>query len=231
LKIDLPNLIPAEWGDSDKLEVGDLVWAIGSPFGLERSLTFGIVSAKSRRSASRLTSSPYQEYLQTDAAVNPGNSGGPLVNIEGQVVGINAAIFGSAYQGISFAIPSSLAREKYDQLRANGRVERAWLGIAPQEVPEDIRERFSLELGQGVYVGEVESDIPNPALRSGVRVGDVILKWNDHKATDPTLLSRAIAATEIGSIAKLQVLRANGDGQIEKLTLDVKVERRPDLSF
>jgi len=128
LKIDLGNLIAAEWGDSDKLEVGDLVWALGSPYGLERSLTFGIVSAKSRRSASHVSGSPYQEYLQTDAAVNPGNSGGPLVNIDGQIVGINAAIFGNSYQGISFSIPSTLAREKYDELKAKGHIDRAWLG-------------------------------------------------------------------------------------------------------
>ena len=120
LKIDLDNLIPAEWGDSDKLEVGDLVWALGSPYGLDRSLTFGIISAKARRSGSYISRSPYQEYLQTDAAVNPGNSGGPLVNIEGQIVGINAAIFGTAYQGISFSIPSAIARERYDELRARG---------------------------------------------------------------------------------------------------------------
>jgi S1-C subfamily serine protease len=227
LKIDLPNLIPAEWGDSDKLEVGDLVWAIGSPFGLERTLTFGIVSAKSRRSGSHITRSPYQEYLQTDAAVNPGNSGGPLVNIEGQVVGINAAIFGSAYQGISFAIPSSLVREKYDQLRANGRIERAWLGILPIDVPEQLREKLSLDLGEGVYVAEVEPR--TPAARNGVEVGDVILKWNDHVASDPTLLSRAIAATEIGSTAKLLILRAGDDDKTERLTLDVKVERRPNI--
>jgi serine protease Do len=229
LKIDLPNLIPAEWGDSDKLEVGDLVWAIGSPFGLERTLTFGIVSAKSRRSGSRLTGSPYQEYLQTDAAVNPGNSGGPLVNIEGQVVGINAAIFGTAYQGISFAIPSSLAREKYDELRANGRIERAWLGVLPEEVPDNVRTRLALEVGEGVYVAQVEAN--TPAGRSGVRVGDIILKWNDHVATDPTLLSRAIAATKIGSTAKLLLLRDDGDGKGEELTLDIKVERRPNISF
>jgi serine protease Do len=229
LKIDLPNLIPAEWGDSDKLEVGDLVWAIGSPFGLERTLTFGIVSAKSRRSGSRLTGSPYQEYLQTDAAVNPGNSGGPLVNIEGQVIGINAAIFGTAYQGISFAIPSTLAREKYDELRANGRIERAWLGVLPEEVPDNVRTRLALELGEGVYVAQVE---PNtPAGRSGVRVGDIILKWNDHVATDPTLLSRAIAATKIGSTAKLTLLRDDGDNKGKELTLDIKVERRPNISF
>jgi serine protease Do len=225
LKINEDNLIAAEWGNSDALQVGDLVWALGSPYGLERSLTFGIVSAKSRRSSSHVSPSLYQEYLQTDAAVNPGNSGGPLVNIEGQVVGINAAIFGSAYQGISFAIPSSLARERYEQLRANGRIERAWLGIEPLDVPEDVRERLGLDLGEGVFVGEVRSSAP--AGRAGVKPGDVILKWNDHVASDPTLLSRAIAATQIGSTAKLQLVRDNGDGN-EQVTLDVKVEAHPD---
>jgi S1-C subfamily serine protease len=148
LKIDLPNLIAAEWGDSDKLQVGDLVWALGSPYGLERSLTFGIVSAKSRRSGSYVSGSLYQEYLQTDAAVNPGNSGGPLVNIEGQVVGINAAIFGTGYQGISFAIPSALAHEKYDELRTKGHIDRAWLGIEPLEVPAEVRDQLGLKLGE-----------------------------------------------------------------------------------
>ena len=224
LKIDLPNLIPAEWGDSDELQVGDLVWALGSPYGLERSLTFGIVSAKSRRSGSYFSPNLYQEYLQTDAAVNPGNSGGPLVNIDGQVVGINAAIFGTGYQGISFAIPSALAHEKYDELRINGHIERAWLGIEPREVPADVRETLGLELGEGVFVGHVQADAP--AGRAGVLRGDVILKWNEHVATEPTLLSRAIAATEIGSTAKLVLVRRNADGS-EQVALDVKVERRP----
>jgi serine protease Do len=224
LKINLNNLIPAEWGDSDKVEVGNLVWALGSPYGLERSLTFGIVSAKSRRSSSHLSRSPYQEYLQTDAAVNPGNSGGPLVNIEGKLVGINAAIFGTAYQGISFAIPSNLAHEKYEELKSNGRVERAWLGIEPLDVPEDVREQFGLELGKGVYVGEVRASAP--AGKAGVQPGDVILKWNEHVATDPTLLSRAIAATAIGSKAKLLLVRENGSGN-EEISLDVEVEAHP----
>jgi serine protease Do len=226
LKINLPNLIAAEWGDSDELHVGDLVWALGSPFGLDRSLTFGIVSAKSRRSGTNLTRSPYQEYLQTDAAVNPGNSGGPLVNIEGKIVGINAAIVGPSYQGISFAIPSSLAREKYDELRKKGYIERAWLGVEPHEVPDEIRERLRLDFGEGVYVATVEQD--SPAGRAGIRPGDVILKWNDHTATEPTMLSRTIAATEIGSRAKLVVARLSDDksGRRE-VVLDVPVERRP----
>jgi serine protease Do len=224
LQIDLPNLIAAEWGDSDKMQVGDLVWALGSPYGLERSLTFGILSAKSRRSGSHVSRSPYQEYLQTDAAVNPGNSGGPLVNIEGQIVGINAAIFGTSYQGISFAIPSTLAHEKYDELKAKGRIDRAWLGIEPRDVPEEIRELYDLDLGQGVLVYSVEAEAP--AGRSGLRPGDVILQWNDHEASDPTLLSRAIASTEIGSTARLVIMRHNGD-TAEELALDVEVERRP----
>jgi serine protease Do len=192
---------------------------------LERSLTFGIVSAKSRRSSSHVSRSPYQEYLQTDAAVNPGNSGGPLVNIEGKLVGINAAIFGPAYQGISFAIPSSLAREKYEQLRANGKIERAWLGIEPLDVPEEIREHLGLALGKGVFVGEVRPTAP--AGKAGLKRGDVILKWNEHEATDPTLLSRAIAETKIGSKAKLELVRINGEGN-EKIALDVEVEAHPD---
>jgi serine protease Do len=224
LKINLSNLIPCQWGDSDELQVGDLVWALGSPYGLERSLTFGIVSAKSRRSSSHVSRSPYQEYLQTDAAVNPGNSGGPLVNIEGKLIGINAAIFGSAYQGISFAIPSSLAREKYDQLRANGKIERAWLGIEPLDVPEDVREQLGLELGEGVLVGEVRASAP--AGKAGLKPGDVILKWNEHVASDPTLLSRAIAETAIGSKAKLLLVRSNGQGN-EQIALDVEVEAHP----
>jgi serine protease Do len=225
LKIDLPNLIAAQWGDSDELEVGDLVWAVGSPFGLDRSITFGIVSAKARRSGSL-----YQEYLQTDAAVNPGNSGGPLINIEGQVVGINAAIFGTSYQGISFAIPSNVARDEYEELHAKGWVERAYLGIRPQAVPESLQEQLGLAHGQGVYVGRVEPDAP--ADRAGIQTGDVILQWNDVKATDPILLSRAIAATKVGSTAKVRVVRGesedgeNGSARAE-MELEVQVQRHP----
>jgi serine protease Do len=233
LKIDAPNLIAAEWGDSDELEVGDLVWALGSPFGLERSFTFGIVSAKGRRSGSRLTKNLYQEYLQTDAAVNPGNSGGPLIDIEGKVIGINAAIFGPSYQGISFAIPSSVAKEEYAQLRAKGWIERAWLGIRPVEVPQEIAQQLGLAIGEGVLVERVEPEAP--ADRAGIHRGDVILKWNDVAATDPTLLSRAIAATKVGSTAKVWLVRGesrDGDKKSARseFELAVAVERHPDLN-
>jgi serine protease Do len=231
LKIDAPNLIAAEWGDSEELQVGDLVWALGSPFGLERSFTFGIVSAKARRSGSLAARNLYQEYLQTDAAVNPGNSGGPLINIEGKVVGINAAIFGASYQGISFAIPSSVAQSQYHVLKAKGWIERAYLGIQPVAVPQYIQEQLGLAIGEGVYVGHVEPEAP--AERAGIHTGDVILKWNDFAATDPTLLSRAIAATKVGSTAKVRLARVepkSGDTEPKRaeLELSVEVERHPD---
>ncbi len=231
LKIDEPNLIAAEWGDSDELQVGDLVWALGSPFGLERSFTFGIISSKSRRSGSLAARNLYQEYLQTDAAVNPGNSGGPLINIEGKVIGINAAIFGPSYQGISFAIPSSVARVQYEVLKAKGWIERAYLGIRPVAVPQNIQEQLGLAIGEGVYVGHVEPEAP--AQRAGIHTGDVILKWNDSVATDPTLLSRAIAATKVGSTAKVRLARVeSSQGETEpkrsELELSVEVERHPD---
>lgn len=231
LKIDASNLIAAEWGDSDELQVGDLVWALGSPFGLERSFTFGIVSAKSRRSGSLAARNLYQEYLQTDAAVNPGNSGGPLINIEGKVVGINAAIFGPSYQGISFAIPSSVASAQYAVLKSKGWVERAYLGIRPTAVPQNIQEQLGLGIGEGVYVDHVESAAP--AERAGIHEGDVILQWNDLMATDPTLLSRAIAATKVGSKATVKLARVEtSSGETEpkrsELELRVEVERHPD---
>jgi serine protease Do len=231
LKIDADNLIAAEWGDSDELEVGDLVWALGSPFGLERSFTFGIVSAKSRRSGSLAARNLYQEYLQTDAAVNPGNSGGPLINIEGKVIGINAAIFGPSYQGISFAIPSSVAKKQYAVLRSKGWVERAYLGIRPVAVPQTIQEQLGLNIGEGVYVGHVEPSAP--ADRAGIHRGDVILRWNDVAATDPTLLSREIAATKVGSTAKVRLVRVGakqGEDVPKRAEIELKVEvsRHPD---
>ena len=224
LKIDLPNLIPAEWGDSDKLQVGDLVWALGSPYGLERSLTFGIVSAKSRRSGSHLSRSPYQEYLQTDAAVNPGNSGGPLVNIEGQVVGINAAIFGTGVSGHQLR-DSQRAGAREVRRAARRRADRARLaGNSAARCARGRARENGARIGRrACYVATVDQNAP--AGRVGLRPGDVILKWNDHVATDPTLLSRAIAATQIGSTAKLTILRATGPA-MNRLDLDVEVERR-----
>ena len=149
LKIDAPDLIAAEWGNSDKLEVGDLVWAVGSPFGLDHTVTFGIVSAKERRTMTGIQANPFQEFLQTDVAINPGNSGGPLVDLDGKVVGINTAIVGQVYQGVSLAIPSQLARETYQKLRTDGWIERGYLGVEPREVNAPLRRRLDLEPGRG----------------------------------------------------------------------------------
>lgn len=231
LKIDIPDLIPAQWGDSDALEVGDLVWAIGSPFGLDSTITFGIVSAKGRRSGSGVTQSVYKEYLQTDAAVNPGNSGGPLVDIEGKIIGINTAIVGNSYRGVSLAIPSTMAQHKYQQLVKRGFIEYGFLGIGPHEVPKDLRNRMGLGKDEGVLVGDVTRD--GPAKKAGIHSGDVILQWNDHLASDPLWLSTAIAETEIGTIARVVVARpleseiSGTTEQYKRLGLEVTVGRRP----
>jgi serine protease Do len=226
LKINMKGLTPIEWGDSNALEVGDLVWALGSPFGLDRTVTFGIVSAKQRRSSSGATASPFQEYIQTDVAVNPGNSGGPLVDLDGKLVGINTAIVGQFYQGISFAIPSEVVRSTYEKLRRDGWIERGYLGVKPRTVPANIRDRLGLEPGVGVMAAEVESY--TPAKLAGMRQWDVILKWNDHEATDPFLLTQQIAATKVGSEAEVVVRRIVG-GEPVDVTLKVTVGSAPRL--
>lgn len=223
VKVDAGQLLPADWGDSEQLNVGALVWAVGSPFGLERSVTAGILSAKHRAG---LAGTPYQDFLQTDAAVNPGNSGGPLVNAQGEVVGINTAIVGESYQGISFAIPSSVAHEVYNRLREKGRVERGWLGVQLAEVPPETSERLKLPLGRGAYVAGVVDEqmgLKSPAQQSGVARGDVILAWNDKDVSSPAMLSNFVAQTQIGSTARVQI---NRDGQ--ELSLNVKVGERPN---
>lgn len=226
LKIDKPDLIAAEWGDSDSVEVGDLVWAVGSPFGLDNTVTFGIVSAKQRRSSSGITSSPFQEYLQTDVAVNRGNSGGPLVNLEGEVIGINTAIIGQVYQGISLAIPSKLVRETSDKLRSDGWIERGYLGVSPRPVSDALRRRLQLQAGEGVLAATVSPY--TPAERAGLRRGDVIVKWNNHHASDPFLLTRVIADSPVGSKAKLVVKRIERNTPVE-LELEVTVGPAPRL--
>ena len=225
LKTEMDNLTAADWGDSDELNVGEMVWALGSPFGLEKSITFGIVSAKERR---RITGSQrqslYQEFLQTDAAVNPGNSGGPLVNADGEIVGINTAIIGRTYQGISFSIPSSIARSSYEQLRKNGWVKRGYLGVRPIKVPDKVARQLDLERDEGVLVVAVEEN--TPAAEAGFDRGDVILTWEGVEFSDPTLMSRAIAASEIGSEVPVEIVRLE-NGVPNRKTLTVKVATKP----
>jgi serine protease Do len=202
LKIDASKLLAAPWGSSDDLEPGDFVWALGSPFGLDHSVTFGIVSAKGRR---ELVGSAYQDYLQTDVAVNPGNSGGPLIDVRGQIVGINTAIVGSAYQGVSFAIPSRVARKVYEQIKANGSVERGWLGVQPADLTDELARMLKLEPGSGAVLVKVQ---PNtPAASAGLRSGDVITGWAGSPVKSRAELMLAIADTPAESEVEVHLLR------------------------
>ena len=221
LKIAAPELTPAEWGDSSNLQVGSLVWAVGSPFGLERSITSGILSAKDRRGIAR---SNYQDFLQTDAAVNPGNSGGPLVDVEGRIVGINTAIIGNSFQGVSFSLSGDIARDVYQRLKASGHVARGWLGVALEEVTPQRAEELGLAQTSGVYVPQViasESD-PSPAQSAGVQAGDVILKWAGRDVDKPLTLSRLVAETKVGETADITVFRDR-----KEVVLRVIVGERP----
>ena len=226
LKIDAPNLTAAEWGDSETMEVGSLVWAVGSPFGLDRSITSGILSAKHRRG---IAHSIYQDFLQTDAAVNPGNSGGPLVDAQGKVIGINTAIIGDSFQGISFALPSSIAQQVYLTMKENGSVPRGWLGVALEEITHERVTELGLASNRGIYIPHVIGDArtPSPASRAGVQVGDVLIRWDGRDITDGVAaFSNLVASTKIGQSVDVVVLRS---GHEVPLTI-VVAERPMDLN-
>ncbi|HEY3138323.1 MAG TPA: trypsin-like peptidase domain-containing protein [Blastocatellia bacterium] len=223
IKIAVSKPLPvARMGDSDKLSVGDWVLAIGSPFGLEQTVTAGIISAKDRVTGNDAT--PFQQFLQTDAAINPGNSGGPLVSLAGEVIGINTQIATNtgAYNGIGFALPSSTAVEIYNQLATDGRVRRGFLGIAPQEITPQITRLNNIPSGQGVVVKDLTSET-SPAARAGLQSGDVITTVNGQKVATTRELIRRIAALPVGSVADIEYVRA-GQRHIAK----VKLEERND---
>ncbi|MAR11377.1 MAG: serine protease [Blastopirellula sp.] len=221
LKIDATDLIAAEWGDSDAVTEGGLVWALGSPFGLERSITFGILSAKHRVVGLQ---NPYQDFLQTDAAVNPGNSGGPLVDAQGRLIGINTAIIGESYQGISFALPSNIARQIYDRLRTTGHVTRGWLGVEPRDLSPAQARQLGLQDTRGAYIHAVANnpdDTPSPARRAGILAGDVILIWDGNPVESRIDLFSHVGMTAVGRNVEVTVFR---DGRA--LQLQVAVEAR-----
>ncbi|MEA3240475.1 MAG: DegQ family serine endoprotease [Pseudomonadota bacterium] len=209
LKIDVDHDLPvASLGDSSKLEVGDWVVAIGNPFGLARTVTAGIVSARGRV----IGSGPYDDFIQTDASINPGNSGGPLFNLQGEVVGINAAIVASG-QGIGFAIPVNMAKDLLPQLKT-GKVSRGWLGVQIQKVTPELAESFNLDSEKGALVADVVED--SPAARAGVKTGDIILSFNGHEVDSMRELPRIVAAVSPGTKVKMKVLRL---GRVKKLTV------------
>ncbi len=187
-------------GNSDDLKVGSWVVAVGSPFGLEQTVTAGIVSAKGRV----IGSGPYDNFIQTDASINPGNSGGPLVNLKGEVVGINTAIIASG-QGIGFAIPVNMAKEIVPQLEEKGRVVRGWLGVGIQEVTPALAKSFDLKEKKGALVSQVYKD--SPAEKAGIEQGDIIVQYDGKDVADSKDLPRMVASTAVGKSVTVKLLR------------------------
>jgi serine protease Do len=221
LKVDLPNLIPLSLGDSDKVKVGQIVMAIGNPFGLEESVSQGIISAKDRRAMN----DSQVEFFQTDTAINPGNSGGPLVNIRGEVIGINSAIYSQSggNQGIGFAIPSNVVKAAMRSIISKGRVIRGYLGVAIQAVTKEIAEQFKLDSVRGAIVTDVTPG--SPAEKAGIIRGDVIRKVNDYDVKDTISLVNRIAEADVGSSLKIDLVR---DGELKSVTAQV-AEQPADL--
>ncbi len=217
IKIKPAHHLPVvKMGDSDALKVGEWVIAIGSPFGLEHTVTAGIVSAKGRV----IGSGPYDDFIQTDASINPGNSGGPLINMKGEVVGINTAIVAGG-QGIGFAIPISLAKGIINQLKKHGEVTRGWLGVAIQDLSDDLAKYYGVENKKGVLVAEVFPG--DPADEAGIKPKDIIVGVNGKKVETGRDLTRIIANFGVGEKVKIKLLRNN-----RKKTVNVKIAKRKD---
>lgn len=214
IKIEASDLPVIPFGNSDKLEVGEPVLAIGNPFGLNQTVTSGIVSAKGRF----IGEGPYDNFIQTDASINRGNSGGPLINVHGEAVGINTAIFSptGGSIGIGFAIPIDMAKEVLPQLRERGTVTRGWLGVAIQQMTPELAKTFGLKQPDGALVSDVVDG--SPAEHAGVKQGDVILEFDGKKVKSSTELPHIVASTSVGKEVVVKVIR---DGA--ELPLRVKV--------
>ncbi len=210
------NLHVLPFGDSSAIKVGQWVVAIGSPFGLEQTVTAGIISAKGRV----IGSGPYDNFLQTDASINPGNSGGPLIDMQGQVIGINTAIIASG-QGIGFAIPINLAKGVIEQLKTKGEVTRGWLGVVIQDINDDVANYYGVKDKKGVLVTEVIKG--DPADKAGIRPQDIIIEVNNQKVDSSRDLTNLVANIPVGEKVKITILRDN-----KKQTLTVDVAKRPE---
>ncbi len=211
IKIEAQDLPSIEIADSDKIEVGDLVLAVGNPFGIGQTVTMGMVSAKGRGNMGL----DYEDFIQTDAAINPGNSGGALVDVEGRLIGINTAMLSrnGGNQGIGFAIPTNLARYVMDNLVKDGRVTRGYLGVLIQDITPALAKEFKLKGTQGVLIGDVTAG--SPADQAGLKSGDVVLAFNNKPATDSRQLKLAVAQTQPGKTVPIQVAREGSTKTIE----------------
>src|SRR4030066_1583086 len=230
IKINADRLSTIQWGDSDKLRVGETVLAIGRPYGLVGTVTMGIVSAVGR---ANVGIADYEDFIQTDAAINPGNSGGALVNAKGELVGINTAIFSTTggYQGIGFAIPNNMAKAVMDSLIKTGKVIRGWLGVSIQPLTPELAKQFNLEKEYGALVGDVIEN--SPAEKAGILRGDVIIEYNGKKVNEPYHLRNTVANTPPGETAELKVIR---NGKIETIKvmigeLPTEVPKAPVIEY
>ncbi|MBU1427907.1 Do family serine endopeptidase [bacterium] len=221
VKIKADHLPTVTLGNSDELRVGEIVIAIGNPYGLQQTVTMGVVSAKGRSIPTGIEGHIYRNFIQTDTAINPGNSGGPLLNTKGEVVGINTAIIPYA-QGIGFAIPINAAKKNIDDLITLGKVRRSWLGVYIQEVTPEIAEQFNLKEAKGVLVGDVIKD--SPAEEAGIKRGDIITKVNNEEVDSPGELQEKIRDIDIGKKANIEVVR---DGKT--INFIVKIGEMPTV--
>ncbi len=214
LKINLPNLAPLSFADSDQVKVGQIVFAIGNPFGLRESVSQGIISARDRRGISDSS----VEFFQTDTAINPGNSGGPLIDIKGEVVGINAVIYSESggNQGIGFAIPSNLVRRTLKSIIQKGRAVRGYLGVSVQQITNDQAQQSKLDPPIGTVVTDVEPG--SPAEKAGIVRGDIIQKINGHEVRDAAAVGNRIAETDIGSTVTIDLVR---EGQAKTVSAEI----------
>jgi len=215
------ELTPLPLGDSENLEVGDWVIAMGNPFGLDNTVTAGIVSAKYRH----IGAGPYENFIQTDASINPGNSGGPLLNTRGEVIGINTVIFSQTGGsiGIGFAIPINMAKEILEQLRT-GRVIRGWLGVMIQKVTPELKAKLGLEEESGALVADVSSG--GPAEKAGIQRGDVIVFFNGKKINEMNELPYLVASTPIGKTVPVKVIRKGKEKTVEIKVGELKEEKK-----
>jgi len=220
IKIDTDKqLAPLNLGDSDSLEVGDWVMAIGNPFGLGNTVTAGIVSAKYRQ----LGNGPYDDFIQTDASINPGNSGGPLLNMNGEVIGVNSAIFSQngGSIGIGFAIPINIAKQLLPQLR-QGKVSRSWLGVMVQNITPELKAKLGLNTDEGALVSDAVSG--GPADKAGIKRGDVILQFDGKAIRSSRDLPFIVASTPIGKRVAVEVMRGNQRMKVQVKTEELKEE-------
>jgi serine protease Do len=215
VKIEATKLPTVSWGDSGALQVGEVVLAVGNPYGLNQTVTMGIVSALGR---ANVGIADYEDFIQTDAAINPGNSGGALVNIKGELVGINTAIYSTSggYQGIGFAIPSNMVKTVIDSLIKKGKVVRGWVGVSIQEITPELAKQFQLKDEVGALVGDVVEN--GPAEKAGLKRGDVIIEYDGKKIEEPNSLRNMVANTSPGEKHQMKVLR---DGKTVTVQLTI----------